>query len=469
MFPSEAITSSSLDALLFYCSLLGILLFIGVILRLKVNIFKKLFIPASLIAGVIGLILGEYGIGLLPTEITQSWGALPGRLITVVFAPMLIGMELPNIKKVGKTIVPHLYFGFIADFLQIALPFIVSALVLEPVWGVNKMFGSIVEVGWAGGHGTAGGMSDVYQSLNWADGGDLGLTSATVGLFVGIIVGIIIINYGVRKGYTSIIKSSSELNINAENDIIDPSEREANSIATINNDVVESYAFHSSLIAIAIFIGWIFQGLVKKYTGLEMPLFPMAMIGGFFVQLAIGKTKFAQAIDVNTLQRIQGIALDFLIVSAIASIKIPVIINYALPFLILMLVAGISLVAFFFWAGPKLFKENWFENSIINFGFLSGVAAVGLMLLRTVDPDMETDVGQAFALRTPIFEPFLGGGLITSILPILAVKYGSLKTGLAFLVIALVLIVLAKFTGYWCVSEKDVTSHSYSMKTMAHS
>ena len=195
----------------------------------------------------------------------------------------------------------------------------------------------------------------------------------------------------------------------------------------------------------------------------------MAMIGGFFVQLAIGKTKFAQAIDVNTLQRIQGIALDFLIVSAIASIKIPVIINYALPFLILMLVAGTSLVAFFFWAGPKLFKENWFENSIINFGFLSGVAAVGLMLLRTVDPDMETDVGQAFALRTPIFEPFLGGGLITSILPILAVKYGSLKTGLAFLVIALVLIVLAKFTGYWCVSEKDVTSHSYSMKTMAHS
>ena len=60
MFPSEAITSSSLDALLFYCSLLGILLFIGVILRLKVNIFKKLFIPASLIAGVIGLILGEW-------------------------------------------------------------------------------------------------------------------------------------------------------------------------------------------------------------------------------------------------------------------------------------------------------------------------------------------------------------------------------------------------------------------------
>lgn len=35
MFPNEVISSSSLDSLLFYCSVLGILLFIGTILRLE--------------------------------------------------------------------------------------------------------------------------------------------------------------------------------------------------------------------------------------------------------------------------------------------------------------------------------------------------------------------------------------------------------------------------------------------------
>jgi len=454
MFPKEALTSASLDSLLFSVSLLGLLIFVGVALRLKVKIFKKLFIPASLIAGILGLILGKYGFGIIPEEITATWGALPGRLITVVFAPMLMGMEIPNVKKVWNQIAPQLYFSYIGDFIQIAIPFIISALILEPIWHVNPMFASVVEVGWAGGHGTAGGMIDVYNSLNWADGGDLGLTSATVGLFMGIVGGMVLINYGVRKGYTSILKNVDEIKGDEGSDLIPVSKRKANSIGTLNNDLVESYAFHLALIGMAILVGWIMQALIEKCLHIEMPLFPMAMIGGLIVQVIISKTEFAQAIDAQTLQRIQGMALDFLIASAVASISIPVVLKYAIPFMILMVVSGIILVAFFFWAGPRMFKDNWFENSIVNYGWLSGVAAVGLMLLRVVDPDMETDVGESFALRTPLFEPLLGGGLITSLLPIFGVKYGSLKTGIAFLALAIAAIILAKITGFLNKREK---------------
>ena len=454
MFPREALTSASLDSLLFSTSLLGLLIFVGVILRLKIGILKKLFIPASLIAGALGLVLGQYGIGILPKEITDTWGALPGRLITVVFAPMLMGMEIPNVKKVWHQIAPQLYFSYIGDFIQIAIPFLISALILEPIWNVNEMFASIVEVGWAGGHGTAGGMIDVYNSMNWADGGDLGLTSATAGLFMGIVGGMILINYAVRKGYTSVLKSQDQINGNKESDIIPVSQRKANSVGTLNNDLVESYAFHLALVGIAILIGWIIQALIENYIGIEMPLFPMAMIGGLIVQLIISKTEFAKTIDVQTFHRIQGMALDFLIASAVASISIPVVIKYALPFMILMVVSGVILVAFFFWAGPRLFKTNWFENSIVNYGFLSGVAAVGLMLLRISDPNMETEAGESFALRTPLFEPLLGGGLITSLLPVFAVKYGSLKMGIAFLILAIAGILLAKVTGFWNKREK---------------
>ncbi len=454
MFPTEALSSASLDSLLFSTSLLGLLIFVGVILRLKLKILKKLFIPASLIAGVLGLILGQYGFGIIPKDITATWGALPGRLITVVFAPMLMGMEIPNVRKVWNQIAPQLYFSYIGDFIQIAIPFIISALILEPIWKVNPMFASIVEIGWAGGHGTAGGMIDVYNSLNWPDGGDLGLTSATAGLFMGIVGGMIIINYAVRKGYTSVLKTEDQIKGGQERDIIPVSERKANSVGTLNNDIVESFAFHLALVGIAILIGWIIQVLIENYIGIEMPLFPMAMIGGLIVQLIISKTEFNKAVDAKTFHRIQGMALDFLIASAVASISIPVVIKYAVPFMILMVVSAIILVAFFFWAGPRLFKTNWFENAIVNYGFLSGVAAVGLMLLRISDPNMETEAGESFALRTPLFEPLLGGGLITSLLPVFGMKYGSLKTGIAFLVLTIVGLILAKATGFWNKREK---------------
>ncbi|NLX61324.1 MAG: sodium:glutamate symporter [Tissierellia bacterium] len=449
MFPKDVVTAASLDSLLFSLSLLGLLIFIGTILRIKVGIFKKLFIPASLIAGALGLILGQYGLGLLPKEITATWGALPGRLITVVFAPMLMGMEIPKVRKVWHKIAPQLYFSYIGDFIQIAVPFLISALILEPIWKVNVMFASIVEIGWAGGHGTAGGMIDVFSSLNWSDGGDLGLTSATAGLFMGIVGGMIIINYGVRKGYTSVLKSEDQIKGHMDGDIIPQGKRKANSIGTLNNDVVESYAFHLALIGIAILLGWIIQGLIEKYIGIEMPLFPMAMIGGLIVQVLISKTEYNKAVDPQTLQRIQGMALDFLIASAVASISIPVVVKYGIPFLILMLVSAVVLLFFFFWAGPRMFKSNWFENSIVNYGFLSGVAAVGLMLLRVTDPNMETEAGESFALRTPLFEPFLGGGLITSLLPVFALKYGSLKVGIAFLILTILGLILAKVTGFW--------------------
>lgn len=454
MFPTEALSSASLDSLLFSTSLLGLLIFVGVVLRLKVKILKKLFIPASLIAGVLGLILGQYGFGIIPKDISATWGALPGRLITVVFAPMLMGMEIPNVKKVWNQIAPQLYFSYIGDFIQIAIPFIISALILEPIWKVNPMFASIVEIGWAGGHGTAGGMIDVYNSLNWPDGGDLGLTSATAGLFMGIVGGMIIINYAVRKGYTSVLKTEDQIKGGQERDIIPVSERKANAVGTLNNDIVESFAFHLALVGIAILIGWIIQALIENYIGIEMPLFPMAMIGGLIVQLIISKTEFNKAVDAKTFHRIQGMALDFLIASAVASISIPVVIKYAVPFMILMVVSAIILVAFFFWAGPRLFKTNWFENAIVNYGFLSGVAAVGLMLLRISDPNMETEAGESFALRTPLFEPLLGGGLITSLLPVFGMKYGSLKTGIAFLVLTIVGLILAKATGFWNKREK---------------
>ena len=449
MFPMEKLTSGGMNALLFYVSVLGILLLAGVVLRIKVPLFKKYFIPASLIAGIIGLILGQYGLRVLPPDMMASFSTLPGRLITIVFAPMLMGMTFPKPKEIAGMVGPQMVYGYMGDFILIGVPFLITALVLTPIWDVNAMFASIVEIGFAGGHGTAGGMADTFSEFNWAAGGPLGLTSATIGLFLGIIGGMIIINYGVRRGYTSIIKSQAELTGDHKKDLIPRSEQATASRVTVNKDVVEPMAFHLALISIAIFIGWIILYVLKGLTGLKLPLFPMAMIGGLIVQLVISRTRFADAVDVGSLQRIQGLALELLIVAAIATIKVPVVVAYALPLLIVSIGSLGALLFYFFVLGPRIFKHQWFEHAIVNFGTLAGVTAVGLMLLRTVDPEMKSDAGKAFAMRAPFFSPFVGGGLLTSILPILAVKYGSLALGLVFMAAVIGLILLARVLGFW--------------------
>ena len=135
MFQMEKLTSSGMNSLLFYASVLGLLLFLGVLLRIKVPIFKRYFIPASLIAGFIGLAFGQYGLKIFPQEMMDSFSTFPGRLITVVFAPMLMGIVFAKPKQLVGIVGPQMFFGYIGDFILIALPFLVTALVLIPLCG----------------------------------------------------------------------------------------------------------------------------------------------------------------------------------------------------------------------------------------------------------------------------------------------------------------------------------------------
>lgn len=452
MFPVINIDSVTIDGLLFSLSALSILLLAGIWLRLKIRFLKRLFMPAALIAGFLGLLLGQHGVGLLSPDLVDSWSLFPELLINVVFAPMLIGVKIPNLKRVFNSVGPQIFSAYLASFLQFSIPLLLSAFVLGPLWHLNDLFGTIVEVGWTGGHGTASGLHDLYVQLGWEAGSPLCLTSATIGLLVGIFSGLIIINYGVRKGYASIITSLDEVNYNKADDILSKEMQTPGSKITINNDVVEPFAFHGALIGLSIFLGWIMHYFLVLWTGAPLPLFPFAMIGGVIIQIVISKTRWYEMIDRMTLQRIQGIALELLIVAAISAIQVPIVIEYAVPLIIQMGVTILFMLVFFFYFGPRIFKEAWFENTLVSYGTATGVVAVGLMLLRTVDPEMRTNAGEAFSLRSVFVSPFIGGGLITSAVPVLVISYGAMTIGFVFLALTIICVLLFKVFGWWSPS-----------------
>ena len=168
-------------------------------------------------------------------------------------------------------------------------------------------------------------------------------------------------------------------------------------------------------------------GLSLLHPALEsFPLFPLAMIGGMVLQHLADRTGAAAWLDRGTFQRLTGLSLDLLVTAAIATMRLDLFAQNVAPFSILM-VAGIAwCVASFIWLAPRMLPIDWFEQGIVVYGTQTGVAAVGLMLLRIADPHNRTTAAQAFAARSMIISPLLGGGLVTATMPLLIVQFGVL-------------------------------------------
>lgn len=63
--------------------MISVLLLIGKLMRVKIKIIQKLFIPPSLLAGFMGLAFGPQGTGWLP--FSDNLGTYAGILIALIF------------------------------------------------------------------------------------------------------------------------------------------------------------------------------------------------------------------------------------------------------------------------------------------------------------------------------------------------------------------------------------------------
>lgn len=415
---------------------LAVLLGLGYWLRRKLVFLQRLYLPASVIAGLLGLTLIQsfkYAGAPLPEAWTIGWSKMPGILINIVFACLFLGVTIPGFSRVWKSAGRQLAYGQIVAWGQYVVGCGLVLAILGPMFGLNPLFGGILPVGFEGGHGTAGGLGPVFEDLGWAAGKDFALASATGGIVSAIIVGMMLVNWAVRKGYVTNKKPPSE-NIEEEDwtGIIPIAKRPVAGKLTVSSDVIETLSLHLVIVAIAILIGYVFkegllliEGVVpvleKHHLLSSFPLFPLCMLGGLLVQLFADKFDPGEHIDHGLTRRIQNSALDFLVVAAIATISLDVVMKGWIP-LVILIVAGILWNVFCVtWLARRVFKNSWFERAIAEMGQSMGVTATGLLLLRVVDPDYETPAAEAFACKQLLHEPFMGGGLWTGMaIPLIA-------------------------------------------------
>ena len=129
------------------------------------------------------------------------------------------------------------------------------------------------------------------------------------------------------------------------------------------------------------------------------------MIGGVLLHVIAKVFKLDMLVDKDQMTRISGASLDYLAVSAIATIELSVVMANWMP-LTIMVFAGLAWTIFSaIWFSRRLFTEAWFERGIAEFGQATGVTATGLLLLRTVDPDNKTIAAASFAGKQLLHEP----------------------------------------------------------------
>ena len=423
-----------MTAIIIFC-FLCILLFCGKLVRVMVPLLQRCYLPSSVIGGFIGLIILQNFPHLFPDGCIETISKLPGFMINVVFATLFLGVVTPPIKKVVQVAFPQLCFGQILAWGQYVIGFAMVGFILIPLFGVNEAFGNLLEIGFQGGHGTVSGMAESFEAFGWEDGIALGYTVATAGMLLAVIVGIMLVNWAGRHGHVKNIRTFAEQNKLQQKGIYAHAERPCAGWQTVYCDSIDSLAWHISLVGIAILVGF---GMQKGIQALEIayfptnetrifsgfPLFPFCMIGGLLLQKVAQRIKVNHMIDHGQMQRISGASLDFLVVSAMATIKISVVMAHWQALLILIVLGTILSLCMVVYVAPKLFRESWFECSIAEFGQSLGVTATGLLLLRAVDPEAKTCATQAFGYKQLLHEPIMGGGLWTAMALTLLYKLG---------------------------------------------
>ncbi len=155
----------------------------------------------------------------------------------------------------------------------------------------------------------------------------------------------------------------------------------------------------------------------------DFPLFIYTLFGGLAVRGLLVLCGRGGVIDHDTINRLTAASMDVLVVAAIASLNLTAVASLMVPFSILFVAgagwAAVCLLVFSRWI---LASEYWFQLGLINYGMSTGTTATGFVLLKMVDPDLESGAAEDYAMAAPLSSPFIGGGMLTVALPLLVLE-----------------------------------------------
>ena len=400
-----------MNSFLMAFGLAGIALCIGTFLRAKVPFLKNMLVPASVIAGLLGLCVMNVTSALgwnLGTD-GNMYTDIVNHLFTISFISIsLTGSNQQGQKgSAAKGILKGATGMGLVWCLLYALTPLLGMLFIGAVggaFGMDAIYGSMIPFAFAQGPGQAASYGALYESYGWENAAMVGVTFAAIGFIVAFLVGIPAAKVGISRG---IAKNGGKLDEITLRGYMRPEEQtgQMNKDTTCNSNI-ETLSFHFAVIGVcyvlAVVIAWLVSKLPVLGNALSGMMFMNGMIAAYIVKFVMKKLKIDYLLNDTMQSKITGWTADYLVVCAFMAVSFAVIKAWLVPILLEALIVTAVTAGICFYFGRRLGGENDFERVLGLYGTATGTVPTGIALIRIVDPNFKTNTAVELGLTNLI-------------------------------------------------------------------
>lgn len=371
------------------------------LLRRKLPFIRRTLLPTAVLGGFVLLMLRNTN--LLSID-TKFLGMITYHGIAIGF--IALSLRIPQLDKEGSTdrltapksgaliISTYLVQGIIGLIITLGLGYTIMP-------NLFVASGILLPMGFGQGPGQANNVGGMYEALGFAGGRSFGLSIAASGFLCACILGVIYLNWLVRKGKVKLHHYDE-----VEESLSVDKFQDTNEIPI--SESIDRFSVQFALVMVVYLLTYlVLKGLtqlVGNFTpGLSGTLEPLLwgfnfifgslmaiLLRVIFSNLRKSKIMTRQYQNNYLLSRISGVAFDVMIVAGIASIDITDLSGLWLPFILISITGATATYFWLKWLCKELYPGYYYEGIVSMYGMLTGTISSGVLLLREVDPDFRT-------------------------------------------------------------------------------
>ena len=383
------------------------------LLRQKIPFIRRSLMPVAVLGGFL-LLIARYlhlvRIDQLLMEMLVYHGIALGFIAMSLRVPEEGGRrkgDLTGLKSGAVIVSSYMVQGVVGLLVTLLLAYTVKP-------DLFKAAGLLLPMGYGQGPGQANNVGSSYEALGFTGGRSFGLAVAAAGYLVACIVGVVILNVLSRRGKIGATRSSA-----AEQH---PADFFQSRDEIPISDSIDKLSVQIAMVLLVYLLTYLAawgltSGIAALSEGLAATLNTLIWGFNFIIGAALAmlvrvllqrgrKTGviLRQYQNNYLLNRISGFFFDIMIVAGIGSINLEDIRGLWLPFVLLVICGAIVTWVHLRIVCRKVYPDYYYEGLISMYGMLTGTISSGVLLLREIDPELETPaannlvVGSSFGI-----------------------------------------------------------------------
>ena len=368
-------------------------------LRQSISFVRKSMLPIAVLGGFLLLALKQTGLVHIDDNFMETLtyhGIALGFIAMSLRVPEEKGQSSGGLVglRSGAVIVSTYMVQGITGLL---ITLLLSLTVMPDLFPAAGM---LLPMGYGQGPGQANNIGASYQAMGFEGGHSFGLAIAAMGYVVACIAGVIILNVLSRQGKLgnagcvrdedndiSFFRSPDEIPVSESIDKL--SVQLAMVILVYIVTFASAYGLTKGIAAISEGLAGTVNTLIWGFN------FIIGAALAILLRVILEKLRKSGRIKRRyqsnyLLNRLSGAFFDIMIVAGISSINVQDIRGLVVPFVLLTVIGGIITWLHLSFVCKAVYPDYYYEGLISMFGMLTGTISSGVLLLREIDPSLQT-------------------------------------------------------------------------------